>query len=109
MQAVQPDGYFVIREGERQAHAFAQIDMSTTPCRRWAPKIKGLYQYRSSGKYTERSATKSVRVFRVTTSESRRTLLINSTEQEIPSIWQPLSWYAIRDEVNVESILAEPI
>ena len=108
-QAVQPDGYFLINDGERDAHLFLEMDMETTPSKRWAPKVLGLYEYRFRGKYTERFGTKSLRVFCVTPSESRKRLLIKWTEEVVPVRWQPLFWFTTQDQVKVERVLTEPI
>ena len=108
-QAVQPDGYFVIGEGGSQAHCFLEMDMETTPSRRWAPKVLGLYQYRLRGRYTERFGTKNLRILCVTPSVSRKTLLIEWTKEVIPEKWQPLFWFTTQDKVRVESVLTEPV
>ena len=108
-QAVQPDGYFLINDGERDAHLFLEMDMETTPSKRWAPKVLGLYEYRFRGKYTERFGTKNLRVLCVTPSESRTKLLIKWTEEVIPARWQPLFWFTTQDQVRVASVLTEPI
>lgn len=108
-QAVQPDGYFAIKQGEEETHFFLELDMETTPSKRWAPKVLGLYQYRYRGKYTERFGTKSLRVLCVTPSESRKALLINWTQEVIPERWQPLFWFATQNQVRVGSVLIEPI
>ena len=108
-QTVQPDGYFVINDGEREAHFFLEMDMETTPSKRWAPKVLALYEYRFRGKYTERFGTKSLRVLCVTPSESRKKLLVKWTKDAIPVRWQPLFWFTTQDQVNVETVLTEPI
>ena len=108
-QAVQPDGYFVIGDGENQAHFFLEVDMETTPSRRWVPKVLALYEYRRAGKYEERFHTKSLRVLCVTPSESRTRRLIGWTHQVIPASWQRLFWFATQDHLGLDSVLSEPI
>jgi len=108
-QAVQPDGYFVIRAGERQAHFFLEMDMETTPSKRWAPKVLGLYEYRSRGHYAERFETKSLRVLCVTPSDSRERLLVKWTREVVPAGWQPLFWFTTQEQVEAGGVLTEPI
>jgi len=108
-QAVQPDACFVIRDGDRQAHFFLEMDMETTPSKRWAPKVLGLYEYLFGGKYTERFGTRSLRVLCVTLSDSRKRLLVKWTRDAIPEKWHPLFWFATQDQVTVGSVLTEPI
>lgn len=108
-QAVQPDGYFVVKANDSQPHFFLEMDMETTPSRRWAPKVLGLYEYRYRGKYSERFGTKNLRVLCVTPSESRKRRLIEWTEEVIPSNWERLFWFTTQDEVTVESVLTSPI
>jgi len=108
-QAVQADGYFVIRGRQKQAHFFLEMDMETTPSKRWAPKVLSLYEYRRRGNYTERFGTRSLRVLCVTPSDSRKRLLVKWTKQVIPGEWQPLFWFANQDDVGIESVLTEPI
>lgn len=108
-KAVQPDGYFAISQNGREAHFFLEMDMETTPSKRWAPKVLGLYEYRYRGKYTERFDTKSLRVLCVTPSESRKELLMEWTAKVIPERWQPLFWFTTQDEVEAQTVLTEPI
>ena len=108
-QAVQPDGYFVIQTPDDQAHFFLEMDMETTPSRRWAPKVLGLYEYRFRGKYTERFGTKNLRILCVTPSESRKRLLIQWTQEVIPAQWQRLFWFTTQEAVTVASVLASAI
>ena len=108
-KAVQPDGYFAVTHNGREAHFFLEMDMETTPSKRWAPKVLGLYEYRYRGKYTERFGTKSLRVLSVTPSESRKELLMGWTEEVIPERWQPLFWFTTQDEAKVRTVLTEPI
>lgn len=108
-QAVQPDGYFVVKPGEREAHFFLEMDMETTPSKRWASKVLALYEYRYRGKYTEKFGTKSLRVLCVAPSESRKDLLVGWTKEVIPARWQPLFWYTTQDQVKVASVLTGPI
>jgi len=108
-QAVQPDGYFVFKAGERQFHFFLEMDMETTPSKRWAPKVLALYEYRFRGKYTEKFGTRSLRVLCVTPSGSRKELLVERTKEVIPERWQPLFWFTTQDEVRVDSVLIAPI
>jgi hypothetical protein len=108
-RAVQPDGYFAIQLEGREAHFFLEMDMETTPSKRWAPKVLGLYEYRYRGKYTERFGTKSLRVLCVTPSESRKGLLMGWTREVIPARWQPLFWFTTQDEVKARTVLTEPI
>jgi hypothetical protein len=108
-RAVQPDGYFAIQVDGREAHFFLEMDMETTPSKRWAPKVLGLFEYRYQGKYTERFGTKSLRVLCVTPSESRKDLLMEWTEKVIPEGWLPLFWFTTEDEVKVRTVLTAPI
>jgi len=108
-QAVQPDGYFVIQAPDDQAHFFIEMDMETTPSRRWAPKVLGLYEYRFRGKYTERFGTKNLRILCVTPSESRKRRLMQWTQEVIPARWQSLFWFTTQEAVTVESVLTGAI
>lgn len=108
-QAVQPDGYFVVRDGQTPRHFFLEMDMGTTPPLRWSYKVLGLYEYRFRGKYTERFGTKDLRVLCVTQSESRKNRLIEWTKVAVPERWQFLFWFTTQDRVRVASVLTEPI
>lgn len=108
-QAVQPDGYFVIKPRDVESHFFLEMDMETTPSRRWASKVLGLYEYRFRGRYTERFGTKNLRVLCMTPSESRQQLLIQWTKEVIPVEWHRLFWFTTQDKVRVEDVLSSPI
>jgi hypothetical protein len=108
-QAVQPDGYCLIGVGDKQAHLFVEVDMDTSSATRWAPKVLALSEYRRTGNYADRFGTRSLRVLCVSPSESRTRLLINWTKQVIPDDCQALFWFAVRDEISIESVLKEPI
>ena len=109
-QAVQPDGYFAIKAGDAESHFFLEMDMETTPPRRWEPKVLGLYEYRFQGKYTERFGTKNLRVLCVTPTTSRKQRLLQCTREAIRAReWQSLFWFTTQDKVRVEDVLSSPI
>lgn len=108
-QVVQPDGHFVVREGQKPRYFFLEVDMGTTPPLRWAHKVLGLCEYRSQGKYTERFGTKNLRVLCVTPSESRKRRLIKWTEVVVPARWQPLFWFTIQGQIRIETVVTGPI
>jgi len=109
-QAVQPDGYFVIQAGDSLSHLFLEMDMGTTPPRRWERKVLGLYEYRFRGKYTERFGTKDLRVLCVTPTMAREKRLVQCTREAIRARrWRSLFWFTTQGEVTVESVLTGPI
>jgi hypothetical protein len=86
--AIIPDGYFHLRDGQRDYHYFIEADMRTmvglsgkSDRRDWAKKIRSYLIYKDSGKFQERYEAKSFRVLTVTTSEKRLQHIKQVTEE----------------------------
>lgn len=86
--AVVPDGYFVLRQGEQLAHHFFEIDRATVTVRPsqwqrrgWVRKIQAYLAYYQSGIFSERYATRSLRILTITTGPDRLAHLKEVTEE----------------------------
>lgn len=111
--AVVPDGYFVLRAGERASHNFLEIDKRTVTGeatdwgrRDWARKVRAYLAYYRSGKDQERYHTKSLRILTVTTGEGRLKHLKAITEKVGG---KARFWFTTFDQIAPTTVLTTPI
>jgi hypothetical protein len=111
--AIIPDGYFHLRDGQRDYHYFIEADMRTmvgmsskSGRRDWAKKIRSYLIYKDSGKFQERYEAKSFRVLTITTSEKRLQHLKQITE-EVGGL--SLFWFTTFKKIHTSNPLSESI
>jgi hypothetical protein len=104
--AVIPDGYLVLRLGDRRAHFFLEIDRSTLSNRRWRERTEAYLKYIESGRYGERYGTRSLRILTVTTGPRRLVNLKRTTEEAGGG---ELFWFTALGEMSTRNALEQPI
>jgi len=111
--AIIPDGYFHLREQQRDYHYFVEADLRTmvgisgkSERRDWAKKIRSYLTYKESGKFQKRYEAKSFRVLTVTTSEKRLQHLKQITE-DVGGL--SMFWFTTFKKIHANNALSEPI
>jgi hypothetical protein len=111
--ALIPDGYFVLRLGEKRGHFFLEVDRRTVTVepsvwerRGWVKKVSAYLAYYQDGHYQARFGTRSLRVLTVTTGERRLAHLKGVTETAGA---KALFWFTTFAQATSAQVLTEPI
>lgn len=105
-----PDAYFTVAlpNMEQPAHFFLEIDQGTMTTGRWADKMRGYMEFRSSGASLRYFNTGNFRVLAVAPSEKRLSNLKRATENVSGKTY---FWFTTADEIDIWSPkkILEPI
>jgi hypothetical protein len=99
---VRPDAYLEIQAGGKVVSLFLEVDLGTTPARRFAQKVQGYIAYRMTGRYQARYGQATFRVLTVTTTARRLASLKKATEKVGG---RRMFWFTTFDQVTPQTVL----
>ncbi len=103
---ITPDGYFILKDNDREARFCVEADRSTETNRRWKDKVRGYVEYVRTGQYFKRYNAESLRVLTVTTSPKRLENLLTATKEvEGASFF----WFTTKDKILNRNVIIDPI
>lgn len=99
---VRPDAYLELQAGAKVASFLIEVDLGTTPPRRFAQKVHGYIAYRMNGLYQARYGQATFRVLTVTSTARRLASLKKATER---AGGQHMFWFTTFDQVTPQTVL----
>jgi len=103
---ITPDGYFILKDNNREARFSVEADRATETNRRWKDKVRGYVEYVKTGQYFRRYNAESLRVLTVTTSPKRLENLSTTTKDvEGASFF----WFTTEDKILNHNVIIDPI
>jgi hypothetical protein len=99
---VRPDAYLKLKVGGKDVSLFLEVDLGTTPARRFGQKVQGYIAYRMSGRYQARYGRATFRVLTVTTTTRRLASLKKATEKVGG---RRMFWFTTFDQITPQTVL----
>ena len=99
---VRPDAYLEVEMGGKRLSLFLEVDLGTTPARRFAQKVQGYIAYRMTGRYQARYGQATFRVLTVTTT-ARRLASLKKATGKVGG--RRMFWFTTFDQVTPQTVL----
>lgn len=99
---VRPDAYLELQLDGKVVSFLIEVDLGTTPPRRFAQKVRGYIAYRMTGRYQARYGQATFRVLTVTSTARRLASLKKATER---AGGRRMFWFTTFDQVTPQTVL----